>query len=98
QSGSPIGTKLSHLRTFYRLGVRIIQLCYMERNQLGDGCLEPENRGLPSLGRQVVYEMNRLGMVIDLTHTGYRTAHDAIALSSHPCIISHANPRALADS
>ena len=86
QTGSVIEDQLHHVRILHRLGVRIIQLTYMERNLLGDGCLEPENRGLTALGRQVVYEMNRVGLLIDLSHVGYRTAHDAIALSSKPVI------------
>lgn len=98
QTGSVIEDQLHHVRILHRLGVRIIQLTYMERNLLGDGCLEPENRGLTALGRQVVYEMNRIGLLIDLSHVGYRTARDAIELSSQPVIFSHSNPRAVGES
>jgi membrane dipeptidase len=98
QNGSPLGEDTMYVRVAHALGVRIIQLTYNERNAIGDGCLEPENRGLTAFGRQVITEMNRLGMVIDLSHVGDRTCADAIAWSSTSCIFSHANPRALADS
>jgi membrane dipeptidase len=98
QNGSPLGEDTMYVRVAHALGVRIIQITYNERNAIGDGCLEPENRGLTAFGRQVVQEMNRLGMVIDLSHVGDRTCAEAIDLSRDPCIFSHANPRALADS
>ena len=98
QNGSPLGEDTMYVRVAYTLGVRIIQLTYNERNAIGDGCLEPENRGLTAFGRQVVTEMNRLGMVIDLSHVGDRTCAEAIDYSSAPCIFSHANPRALSNS
>jgi membrane dipeptidase len=98
QTGSVIEDQLHNVRILHRLGVRIIQLAYMERNLLGDGCLEPENRGLTALGRQVVFEMNRVGLLIDLSHVGYQTAQDAIELSSRPVVFSHSNPKAVWDS
>jgi membrane dipeptidase len=98
QTGSVVEDQLHYVRTLHRLGVRIIQLTYMERNLIGDGCLEPENRGLTAIGRQVVFEMNRIGILVDLSHVGYRTAQDAIALSSKPVIFSHSNARAVGDS
>lgn len=98
QNGSPLGEDTMYVRVAHALGVRIIQITYNERNAIGDGCLEPENRGLTAFGRQVVNEMNRLGIVIDLSHVGDRTCAETIELSRDPCIFSHANPRALADS
>lgn len=89
---------LVQLPLLYRSGVRMIQLTYNERNRLGDGCMEPENRGLTLIGREVVLEMNRLGIVVDLSHVGDRTAMDAIEYSQAPCVFSHANARALAPS
>lgn len=82
----------------YELGLRIAQLTYNERNVLGDGCREPENRGLTAFGRQAVQEMNRLGIAIDISHTGERTSLDAIAYSSRPVIASHSNARAISPS
>lgn len=98
QNGSPLGEDTMYVRVAHALGVRIIQLTYNERNAIGDGCLEPENRGLTAFGRQVVAEMNRLGLLIDLSHVGDRTCEEAIAHSADPCIFSHANPRVLASS
>jgi membrane dipeptidase len=98
QTGSVVEDQLPYLRTLYRLGVRIIQLTYMERNLLGDGCLEPENRGLTAIGHEVVSEMNRIGMLVDLSHVGYKTALDAIQHSSKPVVFSHSNPRSMGDS
>lgn len=80
---------------FYRLGQRVSQLTYNSRNRLGSGCYEAKDRGLTDFGADVVREMNRLGMVVDLSHCGERTSRDAIALSSQPVLITHANCRAL---
>jgi membrane dipeptidase len=82
----------------YELGLRIAQLAYNERNILGDGCREPENRGLTAFGRQAVQEMNRLGIALDISHTGERTSLDAIAYSSRPVIASHSNARSVSPS
>lgn len=98
QNGSPLGDDPMFVRVAHLMGVRIIQITYNERNNIGDGCLEPENRGLTAFGRQVIHEMNRLGIVIDLSHVGDRTCAETIELSQAPCIFSHANPRVLAPS
>jgi membrane dipeptidase len=76
----------------YRMGVRIIQLTYSIQNAFGYGCLEKEDRGITHLGIQVVRECNRLGIVLDLTHLGFRTAMDVAEESQSPVIISHSNP------
>ena len=83
------------IRIFRQLGVRIIQLTYNEGNAYAAGCTEPANGGLTSLGIQAVQEMNRLGVVIDLTHVGERSSLEAIELSTDPVIFSHSNPAAL---
>src|SRR5690606_39000842 len=67
------------LTLYWRLGVRIMQLTYNEANAIGSGCLEPHDPGLTRFGRQVVREMNRLGLVIDLSHAGVRTSLEAAA-------------------
>ncbi|HEV8318419.1 MAG TPA: membrane dipeptidase, partial [Vicinamibacterales bacterium] len=74
---------------------RIAQLTYNERNALGDGCMEPDDRGLTSYGRQSVQEMNRLGICVDLSHVGEKTSLDATRYSTKPVIYSHANPKAV---
>lgn len=86
---------LNNLGAFYDLGLRILQLTYQTRNWVGDGCGEPEGAGLTRFGRDLVREMNRLGMVIDLSHCGRRTAMEAIELSSDPVVFSHAHPYSL---
>lgn len=98
QNGRPIEDSLLHLELFRELGVRNIQLTYNERNFIGDGCLEPSNAGLSLLGRRVVQAMNRLNLLIDLTHVGERTSLEAIDLSEYPCVFSHSNPRRRADN
>jgi membrane dipeptidase len=98
QNASPLGDDSTLLSIFHKLGVRVIQLTYNEANALGYGCMEPNDTGLTGLGIQVVQGMNRLGIVVDLAHTGYRTSRDAIEISEDPVIFSHANPLALKDN
>ena len=76
----------------------MIQLTYNERNPLGDGCTERTDAGLSDLGVQVVAEMNRLGIVIDLSHVGYRTSMEAMEASRAPVIFSHSNAKAICNS
>ncbi|MHB2268201.1 dipeptidase [Aliihoeflea sp. PC F10.4] len=98
QSGDAIGRDRKAVRLLHKLGLRILQLTYMERNFIGDGCLEPENRGLTHFGIQVVRDCNRLGLVVDCSHVGIQTTLDAARYSSKPIVISHAACRALADN
>lgn len=86
---------LDLVEVFQRIGLRIAQLTYSERNQLGSGCLEPEDLGITAFGRQVVRECNRVGIVVDVSHVGERTALGAVEVSEQPVILSHANVRAL---
>ena len=90
--------KIDRLGLLNDFGVRIIQLTYNRRSELGDGCLEPENRGLTPFGRTVVERMNQLGMLVDLSHCGQRTTTDAIAASKKPVSITHAGCTAVADN
>ena len=95
QGGMPLARNPHLVRVFHRLGVRIIQLTYNEGNALAPGVLEPSDGPLTSLGRQAVQEMNRSGVLVDLSHVGRRASLDAIELSADPVIFSHSNPRAL---
>jgi membrane dipeptidase len=95
QGGAPLGRNVHLLRVFHRLGVRILQLTYNEGNLLAPGVLEPADGPLTSLGLQAVQEMNRIGMLIDLSHVGRRASLEAIEASVDPVIFSHSNPRAL---
>ncbi|HET9652754.1 MAG TPA: membrane dipeptidase, partial [Usitatibacter sp.] len=98
QSPDWIGQKRERIRLMHKLGLRSLQLTYMERNRLGDGCLEPENRGLTSFGMQVVRECNALGILVDCSHVGERTSLDAARVSARPIVVSHTAVRALVDN
>lgn len=97
QNMRPISDRLGRLQLFHRLGIRIMQLTYNERNFIGDGCLEPADEGLSLFGRRVVKEMNRLGIAIDLSHVGHRSAHEAVEISTAPVLLTHANAKAISD-
>ena len=79
---------------FQRIGVRVIQLSYSQRNLLADGCFESSNAGLSLLGEVMIKELNRVGIQIDLSHVGERSSLEAMEISSRPCIFSHSNPAA----
>lgn len=97
QNSRPIEYDLNLLTVYHRLGVRAIQLAYNQRNPVGDGCEEKGDAGLSGFGQTVVREMNRLGIIVDLSHTGRQTTLDALAHSTKPCIFSHSNARAVHD-
>jgi membrane dipeptidase len=97
QNGGPLAKDVTLLSILYKLGVRIIQLTYNEANPLGCGCLESRDTGLTSMGAQAVQAMNRLGVLIDLSHTGYQTSREVIEASDYPVAFTHANPSALKD-
>ncbi len=98
QSGSCLQQDSTRLRLLHKLGLRVLQLTYMERNAIGDGCLEPANQGLSHFGIQVVRDCNRLGVLIDCSHVGIQTTLDAARHSSQPIVVSHSAVRALADN
>jgi len=98
QDGSILESDPNLVEIFYRIGFRVIQLTYNDRNLLGDGCHEAANAGLSRLGIEMIQAMNRVGMVLDLSHVGERTSLEAIEVSSKPVLFSHSNPRARADS
>jgi membrane dipeptidase len=91
QNASPIEDDLGLVEVFHRLGVRIVQLTYNNQSLVGAGCYEPHDSGLSRFGRQVVREMNRVGMLVDLSHVGERTCLTAIEASRRPVAITHAN-------
>lgn len=97
QNTSAIEDDLDLLGVFHGLGVRVMQLTYMEANLVGQGCLERIDAGLTGFGREVVAEMNRLGILIDLSHVGHRTTMEAIEASAQPVAFTHANPARLCD-
>jgi membrane dipeptidase len=87
----PVQNDLSFVQTFYELGVRWMLIAFNRNNAAGGGCLD-EDCGLTAVGRAIIDEMQRLGMVLCLSHTGARTAAQALEYSSLPVIFSHSNP------
>lgn len=98
QDGSSLGTELPRLTILHRLGLRIMTLTYNERNALGDGCMEPHDHGITNFGMQVVRELNRLGIVLDLSHVSRQTSLDALKIAERPPVFSHSNAYALTPS
>lgn len=97
QNGAMMGENAERVDMFAGLGVKIIQLTYNGRNQLGDGSMEAENRGLTEFGREVVARLNATNTAVDLSHSGEQTCLDAIKASERPICISHTGCRALAN-
>jgi membrane dipeptidase len=97
QDGVAFETDLSRLDELYRLGIRVVQPTYNRRNLLGDGCLEPANAGLSKTGVEAIAKMNELGILVDLSHCGRRTATDAIQASVKPVAFTHTGCAALND-
>ena len=89
--------ELSWVETWYNLGIRLMHLTYNRRNFIGDGCAEPANGGLSELGRDLVEEMNRVGIIVDVPHSGIQTTLDAAAASEKPIMASHTGARAVFD-
>jgi membrane dipeptidase len=83
------------VETFHQVGQRVSQLTYNLRNRLGCGCKESQDDGLTAYGVEIIAAMNRVGMVVDISHTAERTSLDAIRLSRQPVLITHSNCRAL---
>ncbi len=98
QNTSPFGQDYSMVEVFWDLGVRIAQLTYNIQNHVGGACYDPHDSGLTRYGSIVVSEMNRVGMLIDLSHVGNRTSLDAVHASAKPVAITHANPLWFADT
>jgi membrane dipeptidase len=95
ESSNPVGEDLSLLPIFHRLGMRHLQLAYYKQNLIGEGVGARTDGGLTEFGIEVVKEMNRLGIVIDMAHCKDQTTMDAITFSKHPVIASHSNARGL---
>lgn len=98
QNTQPLERNADLVEVYYRLGVRMIQLTYNLKNWVGDGCDELTDAGLSMFGRRVIREMNRVGMVVDLSHTGYRTTMEAMDASEATVVFSHSNAKVVHDS
>ncbi len=92
QNPSPIEDDIGLVEVFHRLGVRFMQMTYNNQSLLATGCYEDEDSGVTRMGRQVIQEMNRVGMVVDMSHSAERSTLDAIEISTRPIAITHANP------
>src|SRR4051812_47190702 len=89
QRWTSVEEELGSIRLFFQLGIRMMHLTYNRRNMLGDGCAEPANAGLSELGRVAVDEMNRVGVLVDVAHSGWRTSLEAAKASRLPVVASH---------
>ena len=92
QNSAPIANDIFLVEKFFKEGLRFMQLTYNNQTPLAGGCFEPKDSGVSRFGKAVIEEMNRLGMIVDLSHAGKQTCIDAIDFSSKPVAISHANP------
>ena len=92
QNPSPIEDDIGLVEVLQTLGVRFMQLSYNNQSLLATGCYEGEDPGITRFGRQVIAEMNRVGMVVDMSHSAERSTLEAIELSTRPIAITHANP------
>ena len=92
QNPSCIEDDIGLVEILHTLGLRFMQLTYNNQSLLATGCYEADDTGLTRMGREVISEMNRVGLVVDMSHSGERSTLDAIDHSSRPIAITHANP------
>ena len=100
ENGYPIGADLSNIELFHDKGVRYITLVHSTNNDLADSATDsegPEHGGVSAFGEEVILEMNRLGIIVDVSHGSEEVFYDAIAVSKAPIIASHSNARAVTD-
>ena len=94
EGANAIGDQLSLIQTYHALGVRWMLLAYNRNNRVGGGC-QDDDSGLTSFGREMVAEMERVGLQVCVSHTGHRTVRDVFDMATKPVIFSHSNPSAL---
>ena len=92
QNPSPIEDDIGLVEIWHMLGARFMQLTYNNQSLLATGCYEAEDPGVTRMGRQVIKEMNRVGLVVDMSHSAQRSTLEAIEISERPIAITHANP------
>ncbi|RBI83792.1 peptidase M19 [Rhodosalinus halophilus] len=95
QGTTPFGRDPGLVEVFYRLGVRHALMAYNQKNHVGDGCHERTEAGLSRFGVELIAEMERVGMVVDCSHTGHATVRDVLEVATRPVIFSHSNAAAL---
>ena len=94
QNPSPIEDDIGLVEVLHDLGLRFMQLSYNNQSLLATGCYEAEDPGLTRMGKQVIAEMNRVGLVVDMSHSSDRSTIEAAEVSDRPISITHANPAA----
>ena len=92
QNPAPIEDDIGLVEIVHTLGARFMQLSYNNQSLLATGCYEAEDPGITRMGRQVIREMNRVGLVVDMSHSADRSTIEAADISERPIVISHANP------
>ena len=92
QNCSPIEDDINLVEKVHQLGCRFMQLTYNNQSLLATGCYEKVDSGVTNFGREVIREMNRLGLVVDMSHSAEKSTIDAIEFSEKPIAITHANP------
>ena len=92
QNCSPIEDDIGLVESVHEMGARFMQLTYNNQSLLATGCYEKTDSGVTRMGKEVIKEMNRLGVVIDMSHSAEKSTLDAMELSSKPIAITHANP------
>ncbi|MFT4715957.1 MAG: membrane dipeptidase [Paracoccaceae bacterium] len=92
QNPSPIEDDIGLVELWHDLGARFMQLTYNNQSLLATGCYEEHDNGITRMGREVIREMNRVGMVIDMSHSAEKSTFEAIEISTRPIAITHANP------
>ena len=92
QNCSPIEDNIGLVEVCHQLGARFMQLSYNNQSLLATGCYEGDDPGITRMGRQVIREMNRVGLVVDMSHSARRSTLEAIEISERPIAITHANP------
>jgi membrane dipeptidase len=98
EGGHQIDDDLAVLRMYYGMGIRAMTLTHFKNNNWADSSTDkPEHNGLTPFGKDVVREMNRLGMLVDVSHVSDKTFYDALAVSTKPVIVSHSSSRAISD-
>lgn len=92
QNPSPMEDDIRLVEILHTLGARFMQLSYNNQSLLASGCYETNDTGITRMGKAVIEEMNRVGLVVDMSHSAERSTLEAIEISSRPIVISHANP------
>lgn len=95
EGGAVLGGKIERVRELYDLGVRMMTLTWNGENELGDGIMDERDRGLTAFGRDVVREMEKVGMIVDISHAGEKMFSDVAEMAERPFAASHSNARTL---